>query len=233
MAKLKDLIEQHLAYYKDYEKNDFDRARSYYRGDFWETFEKQGSTLDARMSSMYAQKNLIYAITDTAISSLLGPNPQVAAMPQNPDGQDLAGATNGLMEWAFRTVNMRRRSALSLMDAVLCKRGVFKVSWDSKKDAPVVSNPNPASVFFDLSARDNDDIRCWIQACALTPPAVQAARADLGRPPLGDIPGPPGCGARGKHKRRARSRGLRCDAGAALERAGSAAAGSTVQSAVR
>jgi hypothetical protein len=94
------------------------------------------------MSSMYAQKNLIYAITDTAISSLLGPNPQVAAMPQTPDSQDLAGATNGLMEWAFRSVNMRRRSALALMDAVLCKRGVFKVSWDSKKDAPV-EQPEP------------------------------------------------------------------------------------------
>ena len=174
MAKLKDLIEQHLTYYKDYEKNDFDRARSYYRGDFWETYEKQGAILDARMSSMYAQKNLIYAITDTAISSLLGPNPQVAAMPQTPDSQDLAGATNGLMEWAFRSVNMRRRSALALMDAVLCKRGIFKVSWDSKKDCPVLSNPNPATVFFDLSARDNDDIRYWIQACPLTPAAYKA-----------------------------------------------------------
>ena len=39
MAKLKDLIQQHLTYYKDYEKNDFDRARSFYRGDFYETFE--------------------------------------------------------------------------------------------------------------------------------------------------------------------------------------------------
>ena len=174
MAKLKDLIEQHLTYYKDYEKNDFDRARSYYRGDFWETYEKQGAILDARMSSMYAQKNLVYAITDTAISSLLGPNPQVAAMPQTPDSQDLAGATNGLMEWAFRSVNMRRRSALALMDAVLCKRGVFKVSWDSKKDCPILSNPNPATVFFDLSARDNDDIRYWIQACPLTPAAFKA-----------------------------------------------------------
>ncbi len=174
MAKLKDLIEQHLTYYKDYEKNDFDRARSFYRGDFYETFEKSGAILDARMSSMFAQKNMIYAVTDTAISSLLGPNPQVAAMPQTPDSQEMAGAVNGLMEWAFRSVNMRRRSALALMDAVLCKRGIFKVSWDAKADAPILSNPNPASVFFDLNARDNADIRYWIQACPLTPAAYKA-----------------------------------------------------------
>ena len=127
MAKLKDLIQQHLTYYKDYEKNDFDRARSFYRGDFYETFEKSGALMDARMSSMFAQKNMIYAVTDTAISSLLGPNSQVAAMPPTPDSQEMAGAVNGLMEWAFRSVNMRRRSALALMDAEVCKRGVFKL----------------------------------------------------------------------------------------------------------
>jgi hypothetical protein len=164
-------ITEHLAYYKDDEKADMDRARSYYRGDFWA--ESKSTDIDTRLSSKFAQKNLIYAVVDTAISSLLGPNPQVAAMPQTPDSQEMTGAVNGLMTWAFRTTNMRRRSALALMDAVLCKRGIFKVSWDAKADAPVLSNPDPASVFFDLSARDPDDIRYWIQACPLTPAAYR------------------------------------------------------------
>lgn len=180
MAKLCDLIDQHLAYYKEYEKPDFDRARAYYRGDFWSSYRAEGDGVDARLSSMYAQKNMVYAITDTAISSLLGPNPQVAAMPQTPDGQEMAGATNGLMEWAFRTVNMRRRSALSLMDAVLCKRGIFKVTWDAKKDCPVLSNPNPATVFFDLNARDIADVTYWIHACMLTQ-AQYKAKVKSGR----------------------------------------------------
>ena len=174
MAKLSALIDHHLAYYKANEKGDDDRSRSYYRGDFWDTYNKAGGTMDARLSSMYAQKNMVYAITDTAISSLLGPNPRVGAMPQTPESQELAGAVDGLMSWAFRASNMRRRSALALMDAVLCKRGIFKTSWDAKNDRPVVSNPNPASIFFDLSARDNDDIRYWIQACPLTPAAYKA-----------------------------------------------------------
>lgn len=175
MAKLGELIDMHLAYYKQEEKPDFDRARAYYRGDFWESYAGEGDSPGMpQLSSGYAQKNLVYAITDTAISSLLGPNPQVAAMPQTPDSQELAGATNGLMEWAFRTVGMRRRSALSLMDAVLCKRGIFKVTWDAKKDCPAVSNPNPATVFFDLNARDIGDITYWIHACMLTPAAYKA-----------------------------------------------------------
>lgn len=171
--RLNSLITQHLSYYESDEKGDFDRARSYYRGDFWENAQRGAKAGDARLNSAFAQKNLIFAITETAISSLLGPNPQVGAMPQTPESQEMAGGVNGLMSWAFRQTNMRRRSALGLMDAVLCKRGIFKTSWDAKADAPVVSNPNTSSVFFDLSVRDNDDIRYWIQACPLTPAAYR------------------------------------------------------------
>jgi len=169
MPSLSDLIDQHLTYYKQNEKVDDDRARAYYRGDMWPT--KEAATEDPRLSAMYAQKNLVNAITDTAISSLLGSNPQVAAVPQTEESQEFAGAATGLLSWAFRKTYMRRRSALALMDATLCKRGVFKVSWDAHSDCPVVSNPPPATVFFDLSARDPADIRYWLQACPLTPTA--------------------------------------------------------------
>ena len=178
MASLSALIDQHLKLYKEQEKEDFDRARRYYRGDFWSVAESTG--IGGLESWMFAQKNLIYAITDSAISSLLGPNPQVAANAETPESQQFVGAVNGLMKWSFKATNMRRRAALSLMDAVLCKRGIFKVVWDAKNDRPVVGNPNPASVFFDLSARDPDDIRYWLEATPLTA-AQYAGRVKSGR----------------------------------------------------
>lgn len=180
MAKLSDLIDHHLSYYKENEKSDFDRARSYYRGDFLDASVTGGGQLNHKLAKMYAQKNLVFAIADTATSSLLGPNPRVAAMPRNPQSSAFTGATTGLMSWAFDNINMRRRTGLSLMDAVLCKRGIFKTSWDSRRDCPVVGNPNPATVFFDLTARDPDDIRYWIQACPLTPTAF-ARKVKSGR----------------------------------------------------
>jgi len=185
MAKLADLIEHHLSYYRENEKDDMDRARAYYRGDFWDASVSKGAGLDHRLAKMYAQKNLIFAIADTATSSLLGPNPRVAAMPRTPQSAEFRGATTGLMGWAFDTVKMRRRSGLALMDSTLCKRGVFKTSWNSKLDQPVVSNPNPATVFFDLTARDPDDIRYWAQACPLTP-SVFAQKVKSGRYKLGE-----------------------------------------------
>lgn len=180
MAKLQDLVEHHLDYYRNNEKNNFDRARAYYRGDFWDESVSKSADLDHRLAKMYAQKNLVFAISDTATSSLLGPNPRVAAMPRHPESVEFAGAATSLLAWGFDKVKMRSRAGLALTDAVLCKRGVFKTSWDGTRDIPVVSNPNPATVFFDLTARHPDDIRYWLQACPLTPQAF-ARKVKSGR----------------------------------------------------
>lgn len=73
-SKLSKLIDRHLSYYKRSEKKSFDKARRFYRGDF---FTSNDSDLGNTGTQSYlCSKNMIYAIADTAISSLLGPNPQ-------------------------------------------------------------------------------------------------------------------------------------------------------------
>jgi hypothetical protein len=116
---------------------------------------------------MLCSKNLVYAIADTAVSALLGPNPQVAATPRNPLGEDAASSVNGLMEYIFNANNMRRRAATALIDSVLCKRGIFKTGWSVEKDAPIVKVVDPSTLFFDLTVRDVDDIRYWLEATVL------------------------------------------------------------------
>ena len=164
--KLSALIDRHKQYYEQYEKEAFDKARRYYRGDFWlrnEGFTGTGSD----MHSMLCSKNLVYAIADTAVSALLGPNPQVAATPRNPLGEDAAPSINGLMEYIFDVNNLRRKAATALIDAVLCKRGIFKTGWSLEKDAPIVKVVDPSTLFFDLTVRDVDDIRYWLEATVL------------------------------------------------------------------
>ncbi len=122
---LANLIERHKRHYERFEKKNFDKARRYYRGDFFNPQSNQ-NLMDSALPSFLCSKNLIYAIADTAVSSLLGPNPQVNAVPRNRGSQDQVPLVNGLMEYVFDANKMRRRAATALVDAVLCKRGIFK-----------------------------------------------------------------------------------------------------------
>jgi hypothetical protein len=176
-TKLTTLIDRHKRFYEQNEKVLFDKARQYYRGDF---FRRRDSNLDKETNLFLCSKNLIYAIADTAVSALLGPNPQVSAQPRNPISQEAAPAINGLMEYTFQTNKMRRRAATALIDAVLCKRGVFKTGWSIEEDRPVVKVIDPSSLFFDLTVRDVDDIRYWIEA-TVVPYTVFKERVASGR----------------------------------------------------
>ena len=128
-SKLSKLIDRHLDFYKRSEKTSFDKARRFYRGDFFaNTDSDMGGT---RMDSYLCSKNLIYAIADTAVSALLGPNPTVAAVARTPKSQDSATSVSGLLEYIFRSNKFRRKASTALIDAVLCKRGIFKTGWDA------------------------------------------------------------------------------------------------------
>ena len=165
-SKLSKLIDRHLSYYKRSEKKDFDKARRFYRGNF---FTSSDSDISGMSSHSYlCSKNIIYAIADTAVSALLGPNPSVGAIARTPKSQDAAPSVTGLVEYVFDANNFRRKAATTLIDAVLCKRGIFKTGWDAKKDIPIVRAINPSSIFFDLTVRDADDIRYWIEATVIS-----------------------------------------------------------------
>tara|TARA_R110000744_G_scaffold18811_1_gene50162 strand:- start:250 stop:2049 length:1800 start_codon:yes stop_codon:yes gene_type:complete len=165
-SKLSKLIDRHLEHYKRSEKTSFDKARRFYRGDFFTTSDSDlgGTQLDSHLCS----KNLIYAIADTAVSALLGPNPSVAAVARTPQSQESATSVTGLLEYIYSTNKFRRKAATALIDAVLCKRGIFKTGWDAERDMPIVRAVNPSSVFFDLTVRDQDDIRYWIEATVIS-----------------------------------------------------------------
>ena len=165
-SKLSKLIDRHLNYYKRSEKKDFDKARRFYRGNF---FTSSDSDISGMSSHSYlCSKNIIYAIADTAVSALLGPNPSVGAIARTPRSQDAAPSVTGLVEYVFDANKFRRKAATTLIDAVLCKRGIFKTGWDAKKDIPIVRAINPSSIFFDLTVRDADDIRYWIEATVIS-----------------------------------------------------------------
>ena len=178
MPPLKTLIEKHRKFYESKEKQSFDRSRRWYRGEFWPV--DSADVEESATRSMLCSKNLIYSIADTAVSSLIGPNPQVAVRPRNERAEAAAPMINGLMNWVFSQNRMRRRSALTLVDAVLCKRGIFKTGWSKENDAPVIKAVDPSVLFFDHDARDPDDIRYWLEA-TVVPWPIYEKRVKSGR----------------------------------------------------
>ena len=184
--KLSSLIERHERYYKRYEKPKFDKVRRFYRGEFYSIKKADNSHVDRLL---LCSKNLIYAIADTAVSSLLGPNPQVACVPRNPDSEDAMAAVNGLMEFVFDENRMRRRAATALIDAVLCKRGIFKTGWSSEQDRPVIKSVDPSRLYFDMTVRDVDDISYWIEMTVISYDQFKerVARGIYTIPPNADI----------------------------------------------
>ena len=151
--QLDALIDFHIHRYENDEKTDFDRARAYHRGDFWAKEGDNGGLNEEYHDSMKAQKNLVFAISETAVSQLLGPNPQIAAIPQNLPSQNAKGIAEGLMRYCIRKTHFRRKAALALIDAVHCKRAVFKTTWSARKDMPELHVINPTCLFFEYNRR--------------------------------------------------------------------------------
>lgn len=180
MPALRNLIDRHRKYYERHEAPSFNRARRFYRGQFYDISDGVADNADDLTKSLLCSKNIIYAIADTAVSSLIGPNPQVSARPRNERAEAASPMIDGLMNWVFAQNRMRRRSALTLVDAVLCKRGIFKVGWSSSKDAPVIRAVNPSALFFDHDARDPDDVRYWIE-CTVLPWSTYKERLKGGK----------------------------------------------------
>lgn len=170
-SRLKTLWSAHRKFYESFEKPEFDRARAGYKGRFGDR---------KAVGGVYATKNLIYAVADSAVASLVGSNPTVAPMPRNAQAMRTMMQAQGLMDWVFDVNKMRRRIATTLLDAVLCKRGIFKTGWDAASDRPVIRAVDPSRLFYDLTARDPDDISYFMEA-TVVPWSVLQARVASGR----------------------------------------------------
>ena len=66
---LSNLIDRHRRFYERTEKKNFDKARRYYRGEFY-TSRNDVNLSDGAIPSFLCSKNMIYAIADTAVSAM-------------------------------------------------------------------------------------------------------------------------------------------------------------------
>jgi hypothetical protein len=161
-------IASHVEKFKGGERVLFDKIVRYYQGKFWSD-PKEGEASLQKTST-----NFIFAITETALSTLVPPNPQVDAQPRNEANAEKVGSAQGVVNLALDTGRYRRELSFAVQNAVLYGRGPTKTVWDAKRDLPVTRSCDPRTVFFDLTATRPEDIRYWYEATLLSEKQVRA-----------------------------------------------------------
>lgn len=162
-------IETHIRVFTAQDQAVFDKLLAYYQGKFYtkETGESESNLLVTSV-------NLIYAVLQTALSSLVPANPAVTALARSPENEQAVKAVEALVNLALDSGDYRDEMGFYIFDAVLLGRGVTKTTWDPVSDLPVVRACDPRTVFFDLTTRRQKSIRYWIEATLLSPQEYHA-----------------------------------------------------------
>lgn len=165
LSEYRPTIDRHVQSFKSTEKLAFDRLLRFYQGKFYSDRESAGPT---ESELLVTSINLTFAITETALSTLVPRNPQVTALSRGPaPGESLKGM-EGVVNLALDHSDYYSELVLAVQDAVLYGRGILKTVWDEKNDLPLVRACDMRAVFFDLTARRPSDIRYWVEATVIS-----------------------------------------------------------------
>lgn len=162
-SEYRNTIDRHVLNFETNDRRRWDDLLRFYQGRFWT--EETG---DSESEWMRTSVNLTFAITETALSTLIPPNPAVTALARNATEEGRIKAAEAFVNLALDVSDYRAEQGIYVQDAVLYGRGVTKTSFSPKHDLPIVRAADNRSVFFDLTARREDDIRYWIEATLLS-----------------------------------------------------------------
>lgn len=151
-------------YYESRERIPMEKALRYYRGEYI----PENVDLSSSDARLFTAHNLVFATAETGVVNLIGSNPTVGFQPRNRLGFERAKMATAYVDWCFRTNRIRRQSALALIDAVLCRRGIFKTVFDFEFDQPKVGVVLPSRFFFDRSVRDPRDMRWFLESTTIS-----------------------------------------------------------------
>lgn len=168
--KLSALYQHHKQFYIAKEQSRNDRAWDYYNGHFYALSDRDRRYRDDEDIGSHAlsSKNIVYAIADTALSLLIGNSLGVAMNPRNRFAQEKRTEVEAYLDYVFQQNRLRRRATAALLDAILYGRGIFKTRWDKKADIAKVKVIHPSRVFFDMEARDVEDISYWLETTVIS-----------------------------------------------------------------
>jgi len=167
------IIADLLTYAKQHERDPFKRALEIYQGKYW----NDGVTGDKTIAVTRTSYNLVFAITESAVSSMVPPNLKwsVAAEAERPAW--CAPKLEQTVNREARKRSWREEAVISMTDAVLFGRSILKtmpiLEGGKGKGATCkgvsVRALAPGTVLFDLSTRRPQDLKFFVELCVMTP----------------------------------------------------------------
>ena len=167
--RMMGLVQQTEKWFKDNLADEAVRNLAYYRGKFW---AGDGYGTNAKIRSYAAQKNEIFPIIDTIVSSLAMDLPQVEAQdmrattsdePTRQTDETIQGRRiSAAMNWFAERDELDGVVQELVLHALLFRSSVVKVSWSSALGRPVWRTKLPWEVHFDpMAKRVSDAAWCF------------------------------------------------------------------------
>lgn len=182
------LIRQHLDAFLLYERKQWDEARAWLQGRFW-----QQNTGESEWKLVKTSSNITFALVETAVASMVPRHPQITCQPRMQMDPAAVLSRERYVNMALDASRFRRELQMSVQDCVLCGRSVYKTTWSKQYGRPQVRAIDPRSLIFDLTARRVEDIKYWCEVTVLSKEQFDQRMLDgfyqlpLGKsPPMGD-----------------------------------------------
>lgn len=162
------LIAQQIQAFKKDELTTWNDMRNLYQG---REFTRNGGDKETDVGR--CSLNIMFAIVESAISSLLPRNPAVTATLQEEAEPKLTVAPEMYVNNSLEIADFKYEQRLALTDAILCGRSAYKVTWDAEHNWPSIRAIDPRMLQFDITARRKKDLRYMFEITLLTQDEVR------------------------------------------------------------
>jgi hypothetical protein len=164
-----NVIQQHVTAFRAREKIAYDRALAYCNGNAWADPTTGQSEVDIQRTST----NLIFPIVETAMTSLVPPNPALTMKPRKPVPTEVTQAGEALINYFLKTGRYRTELQRCVYHAVMYGLGVMKTGWDPTTDRAVTTFVDPRNYFCDMTALREENLKYEVEATLLSKKEVQ------------------------------------------------------------
>jgi hypothetical protein len=163
----KDIISAHKTGLKD-ESRAWDRFRAMYSCSQMKKSD-MGDPIDTgNDQDVVFESGALFAYTDSMVSSVVPPNPQVTANPYNEGHRMPSKAREALINTTFHRIRAHTTLWSAATMSAIYPRSFVKAVWKHPMSRPDYINIDPRHIFFDKEAGKWEDIRYLIEATVLT-----------------------------------------------------------------
>jgi len=155
------------------ERRMWDSWRRWYVGQYWEkTFDAPTGAFVAETGiddeEINFETNYPYAYIDTMVANVCPTNPKVSVSARRSENSEAARFREALINDTFYRQKLHQSIWKLAVSTAICGRSFLKTVWSFARETVEYQVVDPRYVFFDMSARNWQDIRYLIEVTVLT-----------------------------------------------------------------